>query len=175
MDLSTDVSAEALPEGCMAEERTFPSEGQMHIDACTKLTFGTNPPSSGTHYPVWAAFQVYDRAIPQGFVVHALEHGAIAMQYRPGDADAAKVAEIAAWAASLPADPRCGFARRVLVLPNPNLTTPFAAAAWQKTLTSTCFHGPTFARFYRDHVGKAPEDICAPGDPLTSVKPDCGE
>lgn len=173
--VSNAVSNEPLPAGCTAVTSTFASEGQQHIDSCTKLTFGTNPPSSGTHYPVWAAFKVYDQPIPQGFVVHALEHGAVAMQYRPKDADATTVAAIKAWAEALPADPKCGLARRVLVFPNPNLGEPFAAAAWQTTLTSSCFHAPTFARFYRDHVGKGPEDICAPGDDVSSAMPGCGE
>lgn len=175
VDMTTAISDEPLPLGCTAVVSTFPSEGQSHIDACTKLTFGTNPPSSGTHYPVWATWKTYDEPIPQGFVVHSLEHGGVAMQYRPKDVDPATLATIKAWAASLPADPKCGLARRVLIVPNPNLGVPFAAAAWQATLTSTCFHGPTFAKFYRDHVGKGPEDICSPGDELLAVKPGCGE
>ncbi|MCC6647187.1 MAG: DUF3105 domain-containing protein [Polyangiaceae bacterium] len=175
LDAATPVSDEPLPAGCQATARAHPSEGQAHVDACTKVTYGTNPPSSGSHYPVWAASKAYDAPIPQGFIVHALEHGAVAVQYRPADVDAATRAALSAWVSTLPLDPTCGDARRVLIAPNPDLDAPFAAAAWQTTLTSTCFHGPTFARFYRDHVGRAPEDICAGGSDVSNAAPGCGK
>lgn len=175
IDASDGVSEEPLPAGCQAAVSSFPSEGQTHVDSCTKVAYGTNPPSSGPHYPVWAAFKTYDAPIPQGFIVHALEHGAVALQYRPKDVDAATLAAIRSWASSLPLDPKCGAARRAIVAPNPSLGTPFAAAAWQHTLTSSCFHGPTFARFFRDHVGRAPEDVCADGNDVSNAMPGCGE
>lgn len=175
IDAVDPVSDEPPPAGCDVTTSAFANEGQTHVDSCTKVTYGTNPPSSGTHYPVWAAFKAYDAPIPQGFVVHSLEHGAVAVQYRPADVDAATVAAIRDWATTLPLDPGCGAARRLIIAPNPSLPTPFAAAAWQHTLTSTCFHGPTFARFFRDRVGRAPEDICSDGNDVSTARPDCGQ
>ncbi len=175
IDPHDSVSDEQAPAECHVTERAHASEGQTHVDSCTKVIYGTNPPSSGTHYPVWAAFKTYDVPIPQGFVVHSLEHGAVALQYRPADADEATVAAIREWATTLPPDPGCSERRRLIIAPNPSLTTPFAASAWQHTLTSMCFHGPTFARFFRDHVGHGPEDICSDGNDVSNAKPGCGE
>src|SRR5687767_10539255 len=61
---------------CEATVASHPIEGAQHLSLCAPLTYGTNPPSSGNHYAIWAAYQTYDRPFPRGFWVHNLEHGA---------------------------------------------------------------------------------------------------
>src|SRR5207244_791042 len=55
-------------------------------DPGTKVPYKTNPPSYGPHYPVPAhdADYVGQAVPPIGYLVHALEHGRIEYQYRPG-------------------------------------------------------------------------------------------
>lgn len=52
----------------------------------TKVHYPTNPPLNGPHYPDWAADGNYaGRTTPRTeMLVHALEHGRIEIQYRPG-------------------------------------------------------------------------------------------
>jgi hypothetical protein len=52
-----------------------------HVPPCSALDYDV-PPSSGTHYSQWAAFGTYEQPVPWGFLVHALEHGAIVLAYR---------------------------------------------------------------------------------------------
>jgi Protein of unknown function (DUF3105) len=61
-----------------------PSEGRLHV--LGPVTYHTNPPSSGPHYPVPAHDGIYDPGTtpPKERLVHALEHGRIEIQYRPG-------------------------------------------------------------------------------------------
>ena len=61
-----------------------PLEGAGHVT--TKVNYKSNPPSSGPHNPIPAQDGIYDpgqEPTPEHFV-HALEHGRIEFEYRPG-------------------------------------------------------------------------------------------
>jgi hypothetical protein len=59
-----------------------PVVASPHVEECSKLAPLSNPPSSGPHYPRWAAYRRYDVPIPRGFSIHDLEHGGIVISYR---------------------------------------------------------------------------------------------
>ncbi len=82
-DASFDASYEAsAPMGiCNAVEQQHPIEGFTHVPECSTVAYLTKPPSSGNHYPVWAAYRQYTIVIPEGYWVHDLEHGAIVLSY----------------------------------------------------------------------------------------------
>jgi uncharacterized protein DUF3105 len=66
------------PNGSCAVETEVPAdEGTSHVASCAPVRYLSQPPSSGTHYPSWAVFRVYDKPVPWGFLVHDLEHGAV--------------------------------------------------------------------------------------------------
>ena len=50
-------------------------------------------PRNGPHYPVWANFQEFSGAVPDGNIVHNLEHGGVVLfySYNPADPACAKV------------------------------------------------------------------------------------
>jgi hypothetical protein len=56
-------------------------------------TTGVNPPVSGRHDPTPAACGVHSKPIPDANFVHTLEHGAVAVLYRP-DLDPQEIKEI---------------------------------------------------------------------------------
>jgi hypothetical protein len=136
-DASFDASA---PTGkCDAVEQEQAIEGFTHVDVCSYVEYFTKPPSSGDHYPIWAAYKTYTTAIPEGFFVHNLEHGAIVLTYNCPNGCAADVAAAQAMIDALPADPDCAaqgstVRRRTLMTPDPSLDVPFAASAWGWTL-----------------------------------------
>jgi hypothetical protein len=137
---------------------------------CAPLTYATNPPSSGNHYAIWAAYQTYDRPFPRGFWVHNLEHGAVVITYNCPGGCAAEVAAAQAFIDGLPAD--CGgTARRVILLPDPELDVRFAASAWGHTLRASCFDREAFSTFFTEHYDHAPESICGGGTNPTEI---CG-
>jgi uncharacterized protein DUF3105 len=153
---------------CAAIVQSHPIEGNLHEPVCSPLSYGTNPPSSGNHYAIWASYRTYTQPFLPGFWVHCLEHGAVVIVYNCPDGCADDVARAQALIDALPAD--CGTPpRRVVMLPNPDLDVRFAASTWGFTLRADCFDSAVFASFVADHYGHGPEAVCADGiDPLTA-------
>lgn len=68
-------SSKPLPGGKIADL------GQTHVTDISDITYNSNPPTSGTHFPVWAKRGVYDRVLSDGHLIHSLEHGYIVISY----------------------------------------------------------------------------------------------
>jgi hypothetical protein len=65
--------------------------GQTHVNSLTKtLTWNTDPPSNGQHYPLWAVWGFYTDPINPRQVVHNEEHGGVIYWWGP-DVPAATV------------------------------------------------------------------------------------
>jgi hypothetical protein len=139
-----EVAAQALAAG-------------NHVTACTPVTYATNPPSSGEHYPVWADYGVYDFPLPRGFWVHNLEHGSVVVTYNCAGGCADEVAAATTWLNELTVDAQCtGGTPRVLLLPDPLLDVRWAASSWGYTLRADCFDADAFSAFYTAHAGMPP-------------------
>lgn len=173
---------------CAAVVQQHPIEGNTHVGECSVIDYRTNPPSSGNHYAIWAAYKVYSAPIPEGFWVHDLEHGAVVLTYNcavgQGDQAAcdADVAAATKMIASLPDDPACislgqpGVKRRSVLTPDPRLDVRFAASAWGWTLRANCFDPAVFEAFENAHYGMGAEPVCQDGeDPLSlGLAANCG-
>lgn len=152
---------------CGAVEReydTATAPAPSHVGVCSEVRYATNPPCVGPHYGTWAAFKNYDSAIPRGFWMHSLEHGAVVITYSCDDCED-EVGEAKAMIDTLPVDPLCSapVARRVILTPDPKLDSRWAASAWGFTLTSDCFEPEVFRAFAISHNAAGPEDLCANG------------
>jgi hypothetical protein len=80
----TDLVRAARAADCRLSNPVI--EGRTHIDADTKVTYKTNPPTSGNHDPQPAADGVYDDPVSARdlrHLVHTLEHGRIEIHYDP--------------------------------------------------------------------------------------------
>lgn len=55
--------------------------GRDHVTDIAGVTYNSNPPTSGSHFPVWAKPGVYDRLISDGYFIHSMEHGYIIISY----------------------------------------------------------------------------------------------
>lgn len=157
---------------CGAVEKQEELAAGLHSLECAELTWATNPPSSGEHYPVWAAYGEYDFALPRGYWVHNLEHGSVVVTYNCPEGCDEDLAAARAWLATLEADALCtpGPAR-VLLVPDPLLDVQWAASAWGYTLRANCFDAGTFSAFYTAHVGQPPAPeatICTSGNVIAS-------
>jgi len=140
----------------------------MHVPEGTVITYDSNPPSSGPHYPVWANFQEYTAPLDEGYLVHSLEHGAVALLYKceataPGCAQT--IDSLRKIRDSLATDPSCepSIRVRVIIAPFPRLDVPVAAVAWGITYKADCVDVPTLTQFAKDNYAMSPENICAPG------------
>lgn len=157
---------------CNAVVRTYPIESSTHVDLCSAVEYGTNPPTSGHHYPLWPEYGVYDRAIPRGFYVHSLEHGGVVLAYSCSDCGS-EVEEATSLVEQLPVDPMCcpggecgSNVNQMVLTPDPGLDTRWAAASWGATLTADCFEPDVFQQFAEEHRDHASELVCSNGGAL---------
>jgi len=98
--------------------QTYGSPVQEHTTE--PVSYAQTPPVGGPHDPTWQNCGVYDQPIRSENAVHAMEHGAVWITYRP-DLAAEDVATLRDLARG----------RRYLLLsPYPNLPAPIAASAW---------------------------------------------
>ncbi|HEV8551730.1 MAG TPA: DUF3105 domain-containing protein [Polyangiaceae bacterium] len=152
---------------CNAVIRTYPPPANVsHVTTCSAVSYETNPPVYGNHYPLFPKFGVYKYAIPRGFYVHTLEHGGAVITYSCEDCgdEVAQAAELVKTleieAACCTAD-GCGDAtNRMLLTPDPGIATRWAASAWGYSLTADCFEPEVFQAFAEQYRGLAPETIC---------------
>lgn len=127
----TNLQAAAKAAGCTL--RTYPSEGRDHTTK--KVSYKTNPPTSGPHNPEWSKDGIYAAGgtPPLGMLVHTLEHGRIDIQYRPGT-PAATVGKLEALGSEKLRFGKPGY--HTLVFENPTRMQPeVAATAWTQSLT----------------------------------------
>lgn len=159
---------------CLVTIDTPPIGAAAHLDEGTPITYGSNPPCGGPHYPRWAMYGAYTAPIPPPYWVHDLEHGAIVLLYKcapdaglpdGGSCEAAAQAFLAQVVAALPTDPGCtpDVRVRTVLTPDPDLATPYAAAAWGWTYTAACADLGSLVDFARQRYAKGPEDTCANG------------
>ncbi len=58
---------------------TYDLEDPEHVDTDEDLKSETFPPTSGRHLSDWAPFGLYEEPVDDGYVVHNLEHGGVAV------------------------------------------------------------------------------------------------
>jgi hypothetical protein len=156
------LQSKAKAGGCTVQ--SFQSEGRNHTTG--KVTYKTNPPTSGDHNPTPASDGIYDAGStpPIGKLVHALEHGRIEYQYKPGTSPA-----VVAQLTSLMKDPVNGEAGGFLQLLYQNTTgMPYevAATAWTHMIGCPSFKGTAtmdaLRAFRAAYILQAPEKIPVP-------------
>jgi hypothetical protein len=161
------------PAACESVFEQYPPVPPFsHVAACSAVSYASNPPTGGNHYGTWAAFQNYDFAVPAGFLVHSLEHGAVVFWYNCPEGCADEVARANALIDSLPVDPLCAGTstqRRAILVPSPDLDARWAASAWGFLVKAECLDEGTLLSFYAEHYGQGPEDFCsAPSTAVTA-------
>jgi hypothetical protein len=169
------------PMNCGTIVTPYPVDPSPHVTECFPVVYSSNPPTSGPHYPYWASFKTYTTPIPRGFTVHDLEHGAIVISYKCSGGCATELAALQAFVDARPADPTCvaPVKSRIVIVPDPLLDVPFAAAAWGFALTSQCFDLAALGAFIDAHYAMGPENFCFDGIDVTAtdagIPADCGE
>lgn len=152
--------------GTLAEVPFAPGD---HVEPGTPIDFDTNPPVTGTHYRVWAAWgRTYgEPPIDRGYYVHNAEHGGMVFLYNCPDGCAADVATLESFVAGLPVDPRCvpPLRTRTIIASDPRLPegVRFAAVAWGTSYSASCLDLASLRSFYDSYYGRGPENTCAQG------------
>jgi hypothetical protein len=134
-------------------------EGSTHVN--DKVEYKTNPPTSGNHNPNAALDGFYpagNEPEPEN-LVHALEHGRVEFQYKPGT-PANRVAQLE----TLASEELNGLAGYKVLLFQNNTKLPYAVAAtaWGHAITCDTWNDSVFdaLRAFRiQYVDKGPENI----------------
>lgn len=140
----------------------------MHVATGTDITWPTNPPSGGPHYPTWVRWNAtYDPAIARGYWVHNTEHGGVVLLFNCPGGCPDIVTGLGAVMSGLAEDSLCAapVRTRTLITADPLLPAgkPVAASAWGAYYTADCFDEPSVTAFVHAHYGMGPEQICAEG------------
>jgi hypothetical protein len=162
-----DAPAES-EASCLITIDTPPLLPGTHVAIDADIQWDSNPPSSGPHFGVWAAYQAYTFPVPRRYYVHDLEHGAIVFLYNCPSACPDVVAALQAASDAIPDDPLCtglgeGVRVRSVITPDPLLDVPVAAASWGWTYKADCVDLPSLTQFAQDHYDQSPESFCANG------------
>jgi hypothetical protein len=145
-----------------------------HVEPGTDVEWTNNPPTSGPHYPVWAAWDREYPTLPRGYYVHNLEHGGIVLLYNCADGCPDVVEQLRNVARNMEPDSTCTspITKRVVIAPDPLLPegVQIAAVAWNAAYTASCYD-PFIDRFVATYYRRAPEDFCTEGANLTGGTP----
>ena len=126
--------------------RDAPSLGNRHIRVGTSpaVSYNTDPPTSGPHYPTIVRWGVHQRPIDKGFQVHNLEDGGVLVQYNCGDCP-----ELVKKLGNLV----LGYSRYVILAPYPSMKHRIALTAWGKIDTLDAFDEKRITSFINDFRG----------------------
>jgi hypothetical protein len=123
-----------IPRGGSGDQmRQVPLEAANHVEEGAPLTYRNRPPSSGMHYgtvPQASEYRMYDQPLSPGRWVHMLEHGAVAVLYRPDLCDDACVATLGQVWDQAPRSNLVGGIRHLAITPYQNMDHPIAVVAW---------------------------------------------
>jgi len=131
-----------------------PDKGREHVPASTAKNTGSEPPTSGPHSSQ-VPWQSYDQELPDGNVIHNLEHGGIYISYRP-DLPADQISKInALFFAPFSRD---NFQpNKAIVAPRTENQSPIVMSSWNRSLKLQSFDETKMVEYYLQNIGKAPE------------------
>lgn len=107
------------------------------------VVYAQTPPVGGPHAPYWIACATYQTELPNEFAVHAMEHGAVWITYRPG-LPQASVARLEALAAIRP--------DYTLISPFTGQPTAVSVQTWGLQLQVSDAADPRIEQFVRAYV-----------------------
>lgn len=143
----------------------FPDQGSgtsMHLAQIDSShpAYNSNPPTSGWHYGGAVLTPgIYTEPVPDTITVHSLEHGMVIIHYRQ-NLDPDTIQQLTTLAHSLRRENPC-----LILLPRPveQLDGAIAVTAWTYLLQATTHDSAAITTFFRERVGRGPEQVCPVG------------
>lgn len=130
--------------------------GRNHVPVGTKVTYNSNPPTSGDHWPKPAEWGFYENPLPDERLVHNLEHGGIWISYKNVDNETFvnlyKIAQ--------------KYPQAVIVTERQQNDAKIVLASWGKLLKLNMFDENLIISFITTNVNKAPEPLAVIGQEL---------
>ncbi len=131
---------------------TYAITGRDHIaEGSPRLTYNSNPPTSGPHYAEPALLGLYDKELPDERVLHNLEHGEIWVSYHP------RIKE------QIVGDLSALLRARVIITPRSANDTDIAVATWGRLDTFNLEGKPLdtvrISDFIKRYQNQGPEQL----------------
>jgi len=128
-----NLKAAARAAGCELR-LSLRDEGKVHVPQGTEVRYQTNPPTSGNHVepPFQQADGAYSETPNTIDVVHAMEHGRVAIQYSPDLPEEDQLAIKGVY------DTMYG---GTLLYPNPDMPFEVATTAWTNLIGCPTYRG----------------------------------
>jgi len=132
---------------------TFPDEGAQRVPVGTFLSYSTDPPTSGPHYPYPVTGGFYATGVPAGFLVASMEQGGVIVYYdsdhiAPGDLDRLKGLTVE----------HPGMSNQVVAVPRTDETDPVILTAWTHCLRLTLYDPARIDGFLSLFLGHGPQE-----------------
>jgi hypothetical protein len=124
-------------------------DGASHVPVGTEVAYKSNPPVGGPHYALTQRAGIYNEAIPDGKLVHSLEHGAVILWYKSDLAQEAieKLKEIY----------RSTAISKKIMVPRESLDVPVALTSWGRILKLETIDEEKIKEFMLVNHDRAPE------------------
>lgn len=153
--------------------QAIPIVSRNHVPEGTKITgYNSNPPTSGDHYPTPANWGVYGEELPDGRVLHNLEHGGVWISYNCNYKEvktSGNVSTPSAKAVNDSADCKDligklegitkGYKAKVIMTPRRSDDSLIAVASWGRLLKLNSFDGNQIADFVSQLRNRGPEVV----------------
>ena len=149
---------EAEPE-ILAGVQTFDDQGAEHftdqqleaiLSGTPLFEYNSLPPTSGPHAATWAPCGIWREEIPDVFLIHSMEHGAVVAHYDPSISDQER---------QRLEDKAREFGRYVVTVPRSGATAPLILTAWTAKLDLTSVDIDAFEAFWNEYSGRGPERV----------------
>ncbi len=137
----------------------------VHVPYGSPVEWPENPPTSGTHWDVWAGWDRSYVDLPRGLWLHDAEHGGVVLASRCAECE--PFDQLIELARAQPIDAHCAppLNHRLIVTSDPLLPdgVEIAAIAWGVSYTASCLDGDALTSFVSTYYGRAAENTCADG------------
>ena len=136
--------------------RHVESQGRDHIPVGTSHTirYNSDPPTSGSHYDPSARPGIYDEPIPDGYLVHSLEHGYVIISYNVEGMSEQESLELVTRLSEIAEGERLW---KLIVVPRPGMEHRIALTAWQRIDSMARVDARRIRRFISAWRDRGPE------------------
>lgn len=140
------------PADTVLPGKAFPDLGRKHVPGVDRITYNSNPPTSGPHHAVWAKWGIYEQAPMDEQLVHNLEHGGVIVSYDPAQISGETLEQLKAQVREL-----SKINPRIILTPRQNFDGAIALTAWGYLQTLDGYDAAAIKTFYDAFIARAPE------------------
>ncbi|MBW3569391.1 DUF3105 domain-containing protein [Candidatus Parcubacteria bacterium] len=131
-------------------------KGKQHVQGIENIpNTGGEPPTSGDHAVRPLPWQAYEQEIPDGSVIHNMEHGGVYISYHP-DLPADQVSKIKALFFQ-PFSKENFTPNKAIMAPRPANESPIIMSSWTRSMKLDTFDEEKMVEYYLRNIGKSPE------------------